>query len=224
MTTGMLARGRLTAVCVVHELLPDRGQDPDVTAIDKRPVPHAVAVGELGLDGDTQCDRRHHGGVEQAVYAYADEDAAWWAARLGRPIRPGLFGENLRTWGIDVTGAEIGERWRIGDTAHGVLLEVTAPRIPCQTFAEWMGEPRWVTRFTEHGACGAYLRVVAPGLIAEGDAVEVVHRPGHGVTIGRMFPDLSPPSARALLDAADVGVVDLGPKVEAHVRRLARRP
>ena len=215
---------RLTAVCVVHELLPDPGEDPDVTAIDKRPVPHPVGAGELGLDGDTQCDRRHHGGPEQAVYAYADEDAAWWAAELGRPIPPGLFGENLRTSGIDVTGAEIGERWLIGDQAHGVLLEVTAPRIPCQTFARRMGEKSWVKRFTEHGACGAYLGVVAGGRVAEGDAVTVVHRPGHGVTIGHVFPDLTPAAARTLLDAAEIGVVDLGPRVARSVRVAAARP
>ena len=215
--------GRLTAVCVVHELRHDPAGDPDVTAIDKRAVPHAVEVGELGLAGDTQCDTKHHGGPEQAVYAYADEDAAWWARELDREIPPGLFGENLRVSGLDVTGAEIGERWRIGDEATGVLVEVTAPRIPCMTFAHRMGEPRWVKRFTEHGACGAYLAVVAPGRVAEGDAVTVVHRPGHGVTIADMFPDFAPDRAQALLDAAASGRVSIGPKVMAHVSLAAQR-
>lgn len=215
---------RITAVCVVHALLPDPVGDPDVTAIDKRPVPHPVEVGELGLAGDTQCDLKHHGGPEQAVYAYADEDAAWWARELGRDIAPGLFGENLRTSGIDVTGAEIGERWQVGDAGTGVLLEVTAPRVPCVTFADRMGEQRWITRFTAHGAFGAYLRVVTPGRVAAGDAVRVVRRPGHGVTVGAMFPTLDAAAARALLDADAVGVVTLGPRVASHVRTAAARP
>jgi MOSC domain-containing protein YiiM len=215
--------GRLTAVCVVHEIRPDPAGDPDVTAIDKRAVPGPVAVGPLGLAGDTQCDTANHGGVDQAVYAYADEDAAWWAASLGREVTPGLFGENLRTSGIDVTGAEIGERWRIGDPQTGVLVEVRSPRIPCTTFQHRMGEPHWVKRFTEHGCPGAYLRVVAPGRVAEGDRVTVEHRPGHGVRVADVFPRPTPQAGRALLDAAAAGVVDLDPELAEQARRAAAR-
>ncbi|HWI34141.1 MAG TPA: MOSC domain-containing protein, partial [Lapillicoccus sp.] len=90
------------------------------TAIDKRPVAGTVHVGPLGLAGDEQVDR-NHGGPDRAVYVYADEDAAWWSERLEREIAPGLFGENLRTTGLDVTGARVGEQWRVGDE---VVLEV----------------------------------------------------------------------------------------------------
>lgn len=100
------------------------------TAIDKRPVEGPVAVHRIGLAGDRQVERRHHGGVEQAVHAYAAEDLAWWADRLGRPLAPGSFGENLTTRGLDVTGTRIGERWQVGD----VLLEVADVRLPCATF------------------------------------------------------------------------------------------
>ncbi len=218
-----LAVGRLTAVCVVHEILPYPGRDPDVTAIDKRPVPGPVTVGPLGLAGDTQCDTAHHGGVDQALYAYADEDARWWAAHLGREITPGMFGENLRVSDIDVTGAEIGERWRIGDSETGILVEVTSPRIPCQTFQTRMGEPHWVKRFTEHGAFGSYLRVVAPGRVAEGDRVAVERRPGHGVRIADVFPRFEADAARALLDAAATGVVGLQPELAEQARQALSR-
>src|SRR5512142_170258 len=106
--------GTLTAVCRVHRMRPEPSNPDGLTAIDKRPVDGAVEVGPLGLDGDRVCDPRHHGGEEQAVYAYADEDAAWWAAEVGWDIPPGLFGENLRTSGIDVCGAEIGEHGASG--------------------------------------------------------------------------------------------------------------
>jgi MOSC domain-containing protein YiiM len=218
------AVGRLTAVCVVHEIVPVVGGDPgEVTAIDKRPVADAVEVGPLGLTGDTQCDTASHGGPPKALYAYADEDAAWWAAELGREITPGLFGENLRTSGVDVGGAEIGERWQIGEPGTGVLVEVTYPRIPCMTFQGRMGEERWVKRFTDHGAMGAYLRVVVPGTVVAGDAVRVESRPGHGVSVADVFPTMSAASGRALLDASDVGIIALEPELrEAADRATAR--
>jgi MOSC domain-containing protein YiiM len=176
--------GRLEAVCVSGpDLLPLPGRRPDRSGIAKRPVSAPVAVGTMGLDGDVQVNRKYHGGEGQAVYAYAQEDAAWWSAELGRDLPPGMFGENLRTSGLDLTGALLGERWRIGP----VLLEVTAPRIPCANFARFWTEPQLVKRFTAHGACGAYLRVLKTGAIAAGDEVTVVSRPHHEVTVGLAF-------------------------------------
>jgi MOSC domain-containing protein YiiM len=181
---------RLLSVNVVNALIPDVRGDLEKTAIDKRPVVGPVAVSaadaeQVGLAGDQVVDTRHHGGPDKAVYAYAVEDLRWWADDLGRDLPPGTFGENLTTEGLDVTGAVIGERWRLGSE---VELEVTYARIPCRTFHGWMDEPHWVKRFSEHGAPGAYLRVVRGGAIEAGDPVEVLHRPDHGVTIGETFP------------------------------------
>ena len=190
---------RVTAVCVVHELLPGP-KDVGRTAIDKRPVAAGVEVGVLGLESDRVCDVENHGGAEQAVYAYADEEADWWAEQLQREIPPGLFGENLRTAGLAVSEAEIGEHWRVGGP-DGVLLRVTAPRIPCVTFADRMGEAHWVKRFGQSGRPGAYLAVLTPGRVATGDAVEVSYRPGHGVRVADTFPWPEPDVAQRLLDA-----------------------
>ena len=106
-----------------------------VSSIDKRSVEGPVAVHPLGLAGDTQSDKHNHGGIEQAVYAYATEDLADWAKILDRALTPGQFGENLSTRGVDVTGALIGETWRIGST----LLQVSVPRTPCVVFQNWLG-------------------------------------------------------------------------------------
>ncbi|MFJ4221084.1 MOSC domain-containing protein [Curtobacterium luteum] len=187
----------VTAVCRVARLLPDSGTI-GVTAIDKRPVDGPVRVRPLGLRADVQADRKHHGGEDQAVYAYADEDAGHFAGLLDREVPPGLFGENLRTSGIDVTGAVTGERWRIGAE---LVLEVTIPRIPCGTFARRMREDKWVRRFTDEGRPGAYLRVVKSGSVTSGDAVEVVDRPAHGVTIGELFAGVTAERAQAVVDA-----------------------
>ena len=165
-----------------------RGGD---TAIDKRPVasvqvrdpgPKRGGLGS-GVVGDEVVSRKHHGGSRQAVYAVAREELDWWGASLGRELADGMFGENLTTEGLDVDGAVVGERWRVGSA----LLEVTGPRIPCATFAAWMTEPGWVRRFTERGRTGAYLAVVEPGVVGAGDAVEVLDRPAHGITVPEVF-------------------------------------
>ena len=202
----------VTAVCRVAALMPDAGTI-GITAIDKRPVDGRVRIRPLGLYADVQADRKHHGGEDQAVYAYADEDAAFFAEQLDRPIEPGLFGENLRVSGVAVTDAVVGERWRIGDT---LVLEVTIPRIPCGTFARRMGVDKWVRRFTEEGRPGAYLRVVKSGEVAAGDPVTVVDRPEHGVTIGAMFAGLTPEQATAILESGR----PLAPKVRREVEKV----
>ena len=192
--------GRIEAVCRAQPgLVEIPGRGPTRTAIDKQPAEGRVAVHRLGLDGDVQVNQKFHGGEGQALYAYAEEDAAHWAAELGRALPAGRFGENLRTTGLDLTGAEIGERWRVGTT----LLEVTAPRTPCAKFQAYWGVPRLIKRFTAHGASGAYLRVVETGEVGAGDPVEVVSRPGHGLTLGLAFRAFT--TDRALL--AELGPV-----------------
>lgn len=171
---------------------PTEHSDADFTGIDKRPVAGPVRIsvpgpGGSGLAGDALCDVRFHGGEQQAVYAYAREDLDEWAGTLGRELGNGIFGENLTTSGLDVTGAVVGERWRVGT----VLIEVTAPRIPCRTFAGWLGEQGWIKTFTKRAVPGAYLRVVEEGHVQAGDSVTVLDRPGHGVTIGEAFRALT---------------------------------
>ena len=163
-----------------------------VTGIDKRPAegpvrvaaPGPKGVAGSGLAGDAVCHLRHHGGDDQAVYAVAREDLDDWERELGRTLGNGAFGENLTTTGLDVSGARIGERWRIGPQ---VVLEVTSGRIPCRTFQEHLGEKGWVRRFTAKAATGAYLRVIEPGEIRAGDGIEIVHVPEHEVTARMEF-------------------------------------
>ncbi len=213
--------GRVLAVCVAgRDLLPLPGRRPGRSGIDKRPVAGRVAVGELGLDGDVQVNRRYHGGEGQAVYAYAQEDADWWSAELDRELPPGRFGENLRTAGLDLTGAVLGERWQVGTA----LLEVTACRIPCASFERFWGVPQLVKRFTAHGASGAYLRVLRTGEVGAGDEVRVVERPDHGVTTGLLFRATTTQRARLPEIAPALAYLPLKdqPKVAARIeRRLA---
>jgi MOSC domain-containing protein YiiM len=167
-----------------------------LTGIDKRPVTGPVMVtapgpkgtGAVGLAGDRVYDEKHHGGTDQAVYAYAREDLDTWEGELGDYLDNGAFGENLTTRGIDVNGALIGERWRIGPE---LLLEACCPRIPCGTFQGWLAQEGWIKRFTQAALPGAYLRVIEPGQVSAGDPVVIEHRPGHDVTVGITFRALT---------------------------------
>jgi MOSC domain-containing protein YiiM len=152
---------------------------PVQSAIGKAPVEGRVRVEGVNLAGDDQADRRVHGGPDKAVYAYAREDTAWWERELGRELGPGAFGENLTVEGVDVSGALIGERWRLGT----VELEVCQPRFPCFKLGLRFGDPQMLKRFTRAERPGAYLRIVREGEIGAGDAIEVAERPDHGVTI-----------------------------------------
>jgi MOSC domain-containing protein YiiM len=175
------------------------------TGIDKRPVDGPVEVrppGSMrdglgsGIVGDSIGNKKFHGGDDQAVYAYAREDLDVWQERLDRELTNGMFGENITTAGVDVTGAVIGERWRVG--SDGLLLEVTRPRTPCKTFETRLGIRGWIKTFTHGGAPGAYLRIVEPGHLQAGDDIAVVQRPDHGITIGIVYrammlePELMP--------------------------------
>ena len=187
-----MTRGRVLSVnLAVPEY--STAKSVGLTGINKRPVDHPVVVRapgprttglHSGLVGDKIFDVAHHGGDDQAVYAYAREDYDWWQEQLERELPGGLFGENLTTVGVDVNGALIGERWRIGPD---LILSPTFGRIPCATFQAKMDVPRWVKRFTAANRTGAYLRVVEPGEVKAGDPVEVVDRPAHRMTIARAF-------------------------------------
>ncbi|EGX56639.1 hypothetical protein SZN_26861 [Streptomyces zinciresistens K42] len=200
---------------------------PDgVTGIDKRPAGGPVRVaapgpkgtGGSGLAGDAVCSLQHHGGDDQAVYAVAREDLDDWERELGRPLADGAFGENLTTAGLDVSGALIGERWRVGPE---VVLEVTSGRIPCRTFQGHLGERQWVRRFTAKAAPGAYLRVIEPGEVCAGDAVEIVHRPDHEVTVALQFQAVT--TRRALLPRLLAAEGALHPEALATARTYAEK-
>ncbi|AJT41812.1 MOSC domain-containing protein [Psychromicrobium lacuslunae] len=211
----MVDQGTVLAVCRVHALLADQGSG--VTAIDKRPVTGPVKVQPYGLFADVQADRKNHGGLHKAVYAYSQSDADFWAVQLGREVPPGLFGENLRLSGVEANSALIGEQWQLGAKA---VVEVTMPRTPCSVFQRRMAEPQWVKRFTEAARVGAYLRVLQTGSIQQGDEVRVIHRPSHSVTVRDWF---SAPSIAKMQALQNEPGLELAPEYQPYFEKLLRR-
>ncbi len=156
---------------------------PAKSAIWKSPLSGRVAARGVNLDGDDQADRQAHGGPDKALYAYAIEDARWWEGELGRALVTAEFGQNLTTEGVDVNGALVGERWAIGSA----VFEISEPRVPCWRLGVRMNDPAFVRRFTEAQRPGAYMRIVREGDVGAGDAIEVVSRPGHDLTVRDVF-------------------------------------
>ncbi|MGH9127335.1 MAG: MOSC domain-containing protein [Acidimicrobiales bacterium] len=139
------------------------------SAIWKHPVDGPIALAGVNLAGDDQADRRVHGGDDKAVYAYAIEDYHWWASALHEDMDPATFGENLTTEGLDLTRASIGDRWQVGSAT----LEVAQPRSPCYKLGIKMGDDAFPELFEAAARPGVYLRIVNPGSLAAGDAIEV---------------------------------------------------
>ena len=153
------------------------------TGIDKRSVAGPIDFKNNGVVGDRIIDTNVHGGYDQAVYAYAQEDAQWWEREINEEIPAGRFGENLTTQGIDVNAALVGEQWKIGS----VILEVSQPRIPCRVFAGFWKRATLIKDFTQAGRPGAYLRIIQEGTAQAGDAIEVIYKPDHDVSIRDLF-------------------------------------
>ena len=153
------------------------------TGIDKRSVSGPIEFKDNGLTGDRIIDTNVHGGYDQAVYAYAIEDAKWWEKEINEEIPAGRFGENLTIEGIDVNAALVGEQWKIGS----VILEVSQPRIPCRVFAGFWKRATLIKDFTQAGRPGAYLRIIREGSAQAGDAIEVIFKPDHAISIRDLF-------------------------------------
>lgn len=160
-----------------------------ITGIFKQPVLAPVPILALGLAEDTICDTENHGGVDQAVYIYGTADYDWWAGELGRALAPGTFGENLTVEGLTSMDYAIGDRFHIGS----VILEVTAPRIPCVTLSARMGDPQFVKRFRYAERPGLYCRVIQEGSVQAGDAVRVEKYTGDTISALEMFRDFYEP-------------------------------
>jgi len=155
------------------------------TGIFKFSTDDAVKVTNLGLAGDVIVSKKHHGGPDQAVYIYSEADYEWWSKELGMELAPGTFGENLTISELESAQFHVGDYLHVGN----VILQVTAPRIPCGTFATRMDDPQWIKRFRHAERPGLYCRVTQEGFVKAGDTVSTENYPGETISILQMFRD-----------------------------------
>jgi len=189
------------------------GDKTHETGICKRPVGGAVRISRPGIAGDAIVSTKHHGGVDQAIYAYSADDYDWWANETGRDYFPGLFGENLTIRDLP-SDMNIGDRLLIGE----VVLEATAPRIPCDTFASRMGDRKFGMTFRTAERPGVYFRVLNEGQAQAGDAVTLVENAGHDVSVLELFRyryrlSHDPDDLRRMLEAP------IAQRMRAHIEK-----
>lgn len=177
---------RITSVNVGEKSPLEVGKRKTLTGIFKQPVDHTVEVKPLGITGDKVLDARHHGGLDQALYLYRTEDYEFWATQLGRAMPPGMFGDNLTIAGLPSTGLNVGDQLRLPN----LLLEITAPRIPCNTLAARMGDPGFVKAFIRAERPGFYVRVIQAGTITAGDTVELKEAEFDSISTVQFYRDV----------------------------------
>jgi MOSC domain-containing protein YiiM len=193
---------KLMSVNIGKEETLARPNKTEQTGIFKRPVDGPVQVTREGILEDFIGDKKNHGGPDQAVYVYGWADYEWWVAELGQEMQPGMFGENLTISGLESAQFNIGDRLHIGE----VVLEVTAPRIPCGTLAGRMNIPTFAKQFRFAGRPGLYCRIIREGILQAGDPVSA--EPYAGKTVGIVEtmrdyyePELTEAAIRRFLDA-----------------------
>ncbi len=178
----MRERMRITSVNIGNAETVVHGNQSVRTGICKHPVSGPIRIGETGLTGDRILNGKHHGGVDQAVYAYSADDYDWWVRSMDRDFEPGLFGENLTIRGLP-SSMVIGDRLLIGD----VVLEATSARIPCKTLAARMQDRSFGMTFRKAERPGIYFRVLNTGDVQAGDAVTLVESDAGTVTVLDLF-------------------------------------
>ena len=174
---------KLTSINIGKEQTQQRKDFIETTGIYKMPVNEPVKIKSLGIDGDAICDVKSHGGVDQALYIYGGADYAWWSNELGKEPAPGTFGDNLTISDLESAQFNVGDYLHIGE----VTLQVTAPRIPCNTFATRMGDPQWVKKFRAAERPGLYVRIIKEGVIQAGNEVRVEKYAGETISILQMY-------------------------------------
>jgi len=176
---------QLLSVNIGQKRTQQKGNELETTGIYKLPVQESVEIKLLGIQSDFICDQKNHGGPDQAIYVYGMSDYEWWSKELGRELSAGTFGDNLTVSELESAGFNIGDRLQVGS----VILEVTAPRIPCSTLAARMGDPQFIKKFRRAERPGLYCRVIQEGTVQAGDEVKVESFKGETISILQMFRD-----------------------------------
>ena len=176
---------QILSINIGYKRTQQKGKELETTGIYKLPVQEPVEIKSLGIQTDFICDQKNHGGPDQAIYVYGMSDYAWWSKELGRELSAGTFGDNLTVSELESAGFNIGDRLQVGS----VILEVTAPRIPCSTLAARMGDPQFIKKFRRAERPGLYCRVIQEGTVQAGDEVKVESFKGETISILQMFRD-----------------------------------
>ena len=145
------------------------------SAIGKIQVDGELTLGDLGLEGDEQAEKKIHGGPDRALCHYPRDHYAPGARAL--PQQADLFcapafGENLSTEGLTEKNVYIGDIFRWGEA----LIQVTQPRSPCFKLNYHFAVSDMAQLMQNSGKTGWLYRVVAGGQVSSDAPLTLVSR------------------------------------------------
>jgi len=188
----------------------------------------SLVVGRIWLErhnlvGDGQADKKHHGGLDQALLAYSADHYDEWNAELGIALPPGAFGENFTINGLSEDSVCIGDIYAVGEAR----IQVTQPRQPCANIARRWNNPQLTKRVEQSGRTGWYLRVLQEGYVEAGLPLALLERPFPKWTITNTHKVIrnrhsNPASAHELLAVPALGA--RAREILAHLRPVAANP
>ncbi len=136
------------------------------TGIYKYPVQQPIFLDIEDVQNDNVVDRRYHGGIDKAVYAYGEQHYAYW-----KKLYPeldwhyGMFGENLTITQLEETNIYVGNVYQLGEAT----IEVTKPREPCFKLGIRFNNPKIIKQFWNATKSGIYFKVIKTGYVATND-------------------------------------------------------
>lgn len=154
------------------------------TGIFKYPVNQPIFLDTEDVKNDAIIDRKHHGGIEKAVYGYSQNHYAYW-----KELYPnldwnyGMLGENLTISNLEETEIFVGNTYKLGEA----LLEVTKPREPCYKLGIRFGTQEIVKQFWNSTKCGIYFKVLQTGNVSVGDELILVNKAENSPTIAEVY-------------------------------------
>ncbi|TCI94295.1 MOSC domain-containing protein [Tenacibaculum sp. M341] len=154
------------------------------TGIFKYPTDEGIFLNVEEVKGDTICDREHHGGVDQAVYAYSVKHYDYF-----KELHPdldwelGMFGENLTLTDIEETEIHVGDTFELGE----VVIEATKARFPCMKLGVRFNNMKIVKQFWNTTKCGVYFKVLKTGVVKKGDEFKLLKSDTSQPTIADLY-------------------------------------
>jgi MOSC domain-containing protein YiiM len=154
------------------------------TGIFKYPVGDAIFLGTEDVVDDSVVDRKHHGGIDMAVFTYSANHYSYWKAQFPKSDWSlGMFGENLTIEGLDEASIHIGSIYQVGEAQ----IQVCQPRQPCFKLGVRFGTQAVLKTYINSSFSGVYFRVLKPGLVNVGDELKLLSAEPKSPTIAAVF-------------------------------------
>lgn len=157
------------------------------TGIFKLPTNNPIFLGLEDVENDAVVDRKYHGGIDQAVYAYSANHYDYWKKLYPHlNFNFGMFGENLTITNLDETTINVGDVYQLGSA----LVEVTKPREPCFKLIFRFQNEAIVQQFWDTNYCGVYFKVLQTGIVKNDDSLQLVKKTQNNPTIADVYISL----------------------------------